>query len=217
MPATAFQRLAARAIDAVVVLFILFLLVITHIFWYMDELSDAHQYSPWGRSFIASVSYLGLYIIYEAVFHTYNRGQTPGKLAMNIYLTALPAATFGQDNNINNINSMKSPVDTGNIHAPRLYQSLIRIILPVTPLLFFEPWPLWASLACLATGIPVLWSTKYRGRAIHDFLANTCVIYIEPAQEDADFFKKEKELHQERREKYNLGLFRQIWGKEGGK
>ncbi len=214
MPATAFQRLAARAIDAVIVLFILFLLVITQIFWYMNELSDAHQYSPWGRSFIASISYIGLYVIYEAVFHTYNRGQTPGKLLMNIYLVSLPTAAFGQDENTDN---MKSPVDAGDIRAPNLYQSLIRIILPVTPLLFFEPWPLWASLACLATGIPVLWNIKHRGRAIHDFLANTCVIYVEPTQEDADFLKREKELREERTEKYNLGLFRQIWRKDGDK
>ncbi len=191
-PASLFQRLAARVVDAVIVLSVLFVLVVTQIFWFMDDLSDSHQPEPWGRSFVASVSFVVLYVIYESVFHTYNRGQTPGKMALSISLKSVSREGGGEHT------------------APHLWQSFFRTAGPVVPLLFFEPWPWQISLIILAMGLPALFDFREQPRALHDFLVGTCVVYREPTSEDEEFIRTEKELRRERIEKYGWGFFRQI-------
>ena len=71
------------------VLCIQFVLVVLQIFWFMDDLSQRYDFEPWGRSFMASMIYLGLYACYEVYFHTFAGGQTPGKIFMKIEVARL--------------------------------------------------------------------------------------------------------------------------------
>lgn len=83
-PATPWRRVAARAIDAATVVTLLWTLVVTHALWFMPELTDRFQPEPWGRSFVATLAFLVLAAIYEAVFVVRNEGQTPGKDLMDL-------------------------------------------------------------------------------------------------------------------------------------
>ena len=83
-PASLVRRAAARAIDLATVFFLMWALVVTRVLFFMDRLSDRIHPDPWGRAFVATVTFVVLATVYEIVFLVANKGQTPGKDIMKL-------------------------------------------------------------------------------------------------------------------------------------
>lgn len=188
------RRVAARATDLVVVFFIQFMLVVVQIFWFMDDVSQRYDFEPWGRSFMASMIFIGLYGIYEIFFHTFAGGQTPGKILLEIEV-----------------------VRHQDARTPSLLQSLVRWPLAgiALPLLFapnselwFAHYKLWALALWLAPGVTAVF-TKDRF-SLHDLVAGTQVVRHVQTEEETQQIEDMKSRRKELREKYGLGLFNKL-------
>ena len=179
------RRVVARATDLLVVFFIEFVLVVVQVFWFMDDVSDSVQPEPWGRSFMATVIFIGIYAIYEVIFHTRANGQTPGKLLLQVKV-----------------------VRAADGEAPRWWQSAVRwpLVGVAFPLLFAPnlgfPNFLWLVGIALAPGITAIFSKNRRG--IHDLLAATIVVSHEPTEEEKRQDQQIRDRARERREKYSV-------------
>ena len=190
-PAPLWRRLVARATDLLVVLCIQFVLVVLQIFWFMDDLSQRYDFEPWGRSFMASMIYLGLYACYEVYFHTFAGGQTPGKIFMKIEVARLSDG-----------------------RPPVWWQSLARwpVAGVALPLLFAPDaqlwlvhYKLWAVGLWLLPGVTAL-ITPAR-RSLPDLLAGTQVVRHIQTEEETQQLEDMKRRRTELREKYGLGRF----------
>ena len=187
--APVWRRVFARVVDLLVVFFVQFVLVVVQIFWFMNSLSERFDPEPWGRPFVASLTYISLYCIYEIFFHTKANGQTPGKLLLHVKVVRV--------------------VD-GN--PPRWWQSLLRWPLAgvAFPLLFVVNF--WLALGLwLAPGITAV-ATRKR-RALHDHISSTMVVSHEPTEEERRQDQEIRERARERREKYSIW---KLWGDRGG-
>lgn len=181
------------------VFFIQFILVVVQIFWFMDDASRNHDYEPWGRPFIATMTYIGLYALYEIFFHTKAGGQTPGKILMRIEVVSRGRG-IGREQN----------------QPPSLAQSIIRWPLAgvAFPLLFapneqlwFAHYKLWALALWLLPGITAVF-TKDK-LSLPDLLANTRVVRHIQTEDELKQLEDMKQRRKEVREKYG-------WGRLGG-
>lgn len=77
-PAEAWRRIAARVVDAATVATILWVLVVLRVLWFVPALTARFQPDPWGRGFVATISFVVLAVVYESVFVSRSAGQTPG-------------------------------------------------------------------------------------------------------------------------------------------
>ena len=151
------RRLVARLLDALTVFAILFALVVVRVFWYMDSLSDSIQPDPWGRGFVATVTFVALFAVYETVFVS-QRGQTPGKDAMKLKVV-------GHDDD----------------QPPNAIRAALRWALPGALCLVH---PIWlAALAVTATGATALAPGR---RAVHDLIAGTRVVVYDADVEEPE-------------------------------
>ena len=175
----------ARATDLLVVFFIEFVLVVVQVFWFMDDVSESVQPEPWGRSFMATVIFVGIYAVYEVIFHTRANGQTPGKLLLRV-----------------------KAVRAADGEAPRWWQSALRwpLVGVAFPLLFAPnlgfPNFLWLVGIALAPGIAAVFNKNRRG--IHDLLVSTIVVSHEPTEEEKRQDRQIRDRARERREKYSV-------------
>jgi uncharacterized RDD family membrane protein YckC len=153
--AAVWRRAAARAIDAATVFFLLWALVVLHVLWFMDDASNHVAPRPWGRGFVATVTFVVLAAAYEVLFLTRNQGRTPGKDILKIRVQPLHG---------------DRPLGRGQALARWALPGLA-IILP----------PLWVgALVAVAVGAPIAAS---RRRAVHDLLARTVVVAYDPHEE----------------------------------
>jgi uncharacterized RDD family membrane protein YckC len=151
------RRVAARAIDAATVFFLLWALVVVRVLWFMDFLSDRVDPEPWGRAFVATATFVVFSAVYEVIFLVHNKGQTPGKDIMKVRVV---------------------PTD-GNKHVGA-GRAVARWLLPGLAVLV--P-PFWlGALAATATGIPAL--AQRRRRAVHDLVGGTVVVPYDRDEED---------------------------------
>ncbi|MGH9187144.1 MAG: RDD family protein [Acidimicrobiales bacterium] len=155
-PAVLWRRAAARAIDAATVFFVLWALVVLRVLWFMGELSERVDLEPWGRRFVATVTFVVFHAVYEVVFLTRNQGQTPGKDIMNIRVV---------------------PLDGGDdVTAVR---AATRWLVPGVGVLVPPVW-LGAMVVC-ASGVT---AAAGRRRAVHDLVAGTMVVPYARDRED---------------------------------
>lgn len=148
----------ARAIDALTVLCILWALVITQIFWFMNRLSERFDPEPWGRTFVATMSFVVLSALYEMVFLVRSKGQTPGKDLMK--MRVIP--TDGSD-------------------RVKTVRAFVRWLLPGVLAVAFvaSPWLGAATVAAIAA------TALLPGRrAVHDLVAATMVVPYDRDNED---------------------------------
>jgi len=188
------SRIAARATDLLVVFFIEFILVIVQIFWFMDSVSRKYDFEPWGRPFMASMIFIGLYAIYETFFHTFAGGQTPGKILLRIKV-----------------------VRRKDEKPPSLLQSFARwplagIALPLlfapNATLWFAHYKLWALALWLAPGITAFLTKNHL--SIHDLAAGTKVVRHIQTDEELKQIAEDATSRKEIREKYGFGFFRRL-------
>lgn len=78
-PAPVRLRALARVLDLLTVFMILWMMSVLQILWFMDRLSGRFSPEPWGRPFVAIVTFVVLAAAYETYFLRRNMGQTPGK------------------------------------------------------------------------------------------------------------------------------------------
>lgn len=142
------RRLAARLVDTIAVATWMFALSIAHIFIHLQLWSDSVTPEPWGRWFLATVTFVVLYAVYEIGFIT-RTGSTPGKDLLGVRV-----------------------VDASTGLNPRLSQSFLRWL----PLGAAQPIPLlW--LGMLLTGaIGATGLADPERRALHDRLSGTRVV-----------------------------------------
>lgn len=147
-PGSVWRRAAARVVDLVTVLFINLALVLGGLAAVVDRASTRWSPEPWGRAFVATVTYSIILLVYEVVFLAL-RGQTPGKDLFN--LKVVEAATFSR---------------------PRWWVALIRT-LPIVGARIV-PGALAGTLAIGVLGVATPFGARRRG--LHDRLARTIVI-----------------------------------------
>jgi uncharacterized RDD family membrane protein YckC len=83
LPAPYWRRILARMLDALTVFWLLFALVVTGLAFWVQPLAEQLDPGPWHRAFVSTLTYAGLFVLYEVVFLA-ARGQTPGKDVMKI-------------------------------------------------------------------------------------------------------------------------------------
>lgn len=132
-------------------------LVVLQVFWFMDELSGRVDPEPWGRAFVATVTFVVLHGVYEVTFLTLNQGQTPGRDLLRIRV--VPAR--GDD----------------VLDARR---ALRRWVLPGLSALV--P-PVWAG-GLLVAGVTATAAWPRRRRGAADLLAGTVVVHYDRDKED---------------------------------
>ena len=145
------RRLVARLLDMFTTFFLTFALVVIVFVWFLDDLAQAVDPDPWGRAFIATVLYVMVATVYEVVF-LWQRGQTPGKDAMNVRVIS----------------------DTDGIGLPFGVACRRSVALA---LLRLVPGAFTGTVATFLVGVTCLGDE--RRRAVHDHLAGTWVIYRE--------------------------------------
>jgi uncharacterized RDD family membrane protein YckC len=155
--AALWRRGTARAIDMVTVFFVLWALVVSHVFWFMGDLSDRVDPSPWGRAFVATLTYLVMYIVYEVVFLTRSMGQPPGRDVMKVRVVPLSGS--------------------GQLGAAR---AAGRWLLPGV---FLVVPPVWLGLS-LVLGPAAITALLPRRRGLHDRVAGTVVVDYDRTKED---------------------------------
>jgi uncharacterized RDD family membrane protein YckC len=138
------------------VLTILWVLVVLRVLWFMSGLTGRFQPDPWGRAFVATVSFVALAIVYEAVFVSRSSGQTPGMDIVNVRVVG--------------------PGADGTVGA-------VRAVLRVLPVLVVPMVrPVWAAVALLAVfGLMLARPTR---RSLVDSLTGTTVVPFDRDLED---------------------------------
>ena len=157
LPAAVWRRAAARLVDAAVVFFVLWMLVVLRVLWFMGSLSDDVDPEPWGSAFVPTVVFVALFLVYEVVYVAYNRGQTPGKELLKVRVVRRS--------------------DHGEVGLGR---ALVRSLLPVGVWLAS---PVWLALGLLfvpGTSAPL----TQRRAAWHDHLASTAVVHYDRRAEE---------------------------------
>lgn len=158
-PAAIWRRAAARAADAAVVFFVLWALSVLQVLWFVGPLSESVAPEPWGRAFVATAIFVGLLLIYEIVYVTWNQGQTPGKERFKVRVVR--------------------HADQSGVGFRR---ATVRALLPVLAWLVS---PLWLAAALLlTTGSSVPFGR--RRAAWHDLLSGTVAIHYDRAAEEED-------------------------------
>lgn len=159
LPAALWRRAAARLVDAAIVFFVLWALVVLRVFWFMGALSERLDPQPWGRAFVPTVAFVVLHLTYEVVFLTWNKGQTPAKEHFKIRVVR-----------------QHEPGDPGPARA------LGRSTLPGVAWLASPVWLALGLLALLGTAAPL----SHRRAAWHDLLAGTSVVHYDRRAEEED-------------------------------
>lgn len=142
------RRLVARVLDMFTTFFLTFALVVIVFVWFLDDLAEAVDPDPWGRAFVATVLYVLVATVYEVVF-LWQRGQTPGKDAMNVRVVS----------------------DAGGVGLPfgvACRRSVVLALLRLVPGAFA------GTLATFVVGVTCF--GDHRRRALHDYVAGTWVI-----------------------------------------
>lgn len=156
--AAIWRRIVAQLLDVATVFFLLFAFVVIRIFWFMDSLSGRFDPQPWGRAFVATLTFIVMYAIYEAIFVSV-RGQTPGMDQMNVRVEVIATAA-----------------------PPGPVRSVFRWLLPG---LLWLITPLWLA-AVLITALWITALAPGR-RAVHDLLTGTrVVVYDTDIEEEPD-------------------------------
>jgi uncharacterized RDD family membrane protein YckC len=182
--AALWRRATARAIDAATVFFMLWALVVSHVFWFMGDLSDRVDPSPWRRAFVATVTYVVMYAAYEVVFLTRSMGQTPGRDVMKVRVVPLDGS--------------------GQLGAAR---AAGRWLLPGAALIV--P-PVWLGVS-IVIGQGVITAALPRGRGAHDRLAGTVVVDYDRTKEDpTSAVPSRRSRRRQEREAEELALHRGI-------
>jgi uncharacterized RDD family membrane protein YckC len=149
-PAALWRRAAARLLDAAVVFFVLWVLVVLRVLWFMGGLAEDVDPEPWGTAFVPTVAFVVLFLAYEVVYLVRNQGQTPGKELLKVRVVR-----HGAD---------------GPIGPAR---ALVRSLLPVLTWLASPAVLALGLLFAPATSVP--WSE--RRAAWHDHLSGTAVVH----------------------------------------
>jgi uncharacterized RDD family membrane protein YckC len=157
VPAALWRRAAARLVDAAVVFFVLWMLVVLRVLWFMGSLSDDVDPEPWGSAFVPTVAFVVLFLVYEVVYVAYNRGQTPGKELLKVRVLRYP--------------------DNGEVGVGR---ALVRSLLPVGVWLASPVWLALGLLLVPGTSAPF----TERRAAWHDHLAGTAVVHYDRRAEE---------------------------------
>jgi uncharacterized RDD family membrane protein YckC len=158
-PAALWRRVGARLADAAAVFFVFWALSVLQVLWFVGPLSDSIAPEPWGRAFIATVIFVGLLLIYEVIYVTWNQGQTPGKERFKVRVVRR--------------------TDQGD---PGLGRAAARALLPV---LVWLATPLWLAAALLfVTGTSAPFNR--RRAAWHDLLSRTTAVHYDRAAEEED-------------------------------
>lgn len=175
-PAAMWRRVLARIIDAVTVFFLLWVLVVLQVLFFMPNLVDAVDPGPWGQYLVPAIFFLVLHAVYEVVFHTWNRGQTPAKDLLKIRVERV---ADGAD--------------------PTLTQSILRWVLP-GGLQFVPPVP----LGSVAVGLTATSAFDPDRRMLHDRIAGTRVVAFDrnaiEAEERGEDEQERPSLREMRRE-----------------
>jgi uncharacterized RDD family membrane protein YckC len=151
LAAAFWRRVLARLLDSLAVFWIEFALVVMGAAFWVAPLTDRIHPGPWGRAFVATITYAVFLVIYEVVFITAN-GQTPGKDLLKIKVVRV---VDGETPTLNQA----------------LRRSLVHAALCVVP----KAW--LASLAQFAVGLTSLRSPMRRSLADH--VAGTQVVYFD--------------------------------------
>lgn len=147
-PASLIRRLVARAVDTVAVATWMFALSVAHIFIHLQLWSDSVAPEPWGNWFLATITFVVVYALYDIAFTT-RTGATPGKDLLGLKV-----------------------VDTDTGLPPSLSAALIRwlpfgVLQPVPP----------AWLAVVLSGLVGATGFAHtERRALHDRLSGTQVV-----------------------------------------
>jgi uncharacterized RDD family membrane protein YckC len=146
----------ALLVDVVTVLFVNLGLVLIGGAALVDRAVDRWSPEPWGDSFVPTLVYAALFLVYETAF-VVARGQTPGMdlLHLKVVVTA-----------------------TGE--HPRLARAIVRTVPLVA--LRLVPGALAGTLAMLALGVTCPFDRQRR--ALHDLLVGTVVIDYDADDED---------------------------------
>jgi uncharacterized RDD family membrane protein YckC len=167
-PASWWRRTAARLVDAAVVFFVLWTLVVLRVLWFMGPLSDDVTVEPWGHAFVPTVAFIVLFVVYESVYVAYNRGQTPGKELLKVRVVRR-RVDEGHDG------------DEGDeLTGPGPVRSLVRSLLPALAWLASPVWLGFGVLLALGTSGPL----SRRRAAWHDHLADTAVVHYDRRAEE---------------------------------
>lgn len=157
-PAELWRRAAARLLDAAVVFFVLWVLVVLRVLWFMGELAEDVAPEPWGTAFVPTVAFVALFLAYEVTYLVRNQGQTPGKELLKVRV--VPAGT-----------------EDGHVGPAR---ALLRSLLPVLTWLVSPAVLALGLLFAPATSVP--WSR--RRAAWHDHLGGTAVVHYDRQAEE---------------------------------
>jgi uncharacterized RDD family membrane protein YckC len=150
------RRLAARVADSLTVFFVVWALVVTGAFWFVDDLSDTISPEPWGRAFVVTALYSVLAGIYEVIYLRWDRGQTPGK---DFFKVRVVRADGGGE------------LAFGQVVARWVLPGAVRVLPPV-----------WlGTAAVLATAITIPFDR--RRRTLHDLVAGTVVVFYDRSRE----------------------------------
>jgi len=155
------RRIAAFALDALVVFWLQFALTVLGVLWYIDSSTDivngetirtvSHRGpEPWGDDFAPLITFIVLAFIYEVVFIS-TRGQTPAKERLKIRVTR---------------------VSDGKV--PTVRQAMLRSSVVAVFRLVPGALMLVGNLAAFATGVTSPFNL--RRRALHDYLSGTMVV-----------------------------------------
>jgi uncharacterized RDD family membrane protein YckC len=161
-PAAWWRRAAARLVDAAVVFFVLWMLVVLRVLWFMGSLSDDVAPEPWGHAFVPTVAFVVLFVAYDAAYVAYNRGQTPGKELLKVRV-------------------VRRRADEGDeLTDPGPVRALARSLLPALVWLASPVWLGFGLLFALGTSGPL----SRRRAAWHDHLAETSVVHYDRRAEE---------------------------------
>jgi uncharacterized RDD family membrane protein YckC len=158
-PAVLWRRAAARLLDAAVVFFVLWALVVLRVLWFMGPLAEDVDPQPWGTAFAPTVAFVVLSFAYEVVYLVRNEGRTPGKERLGVRVV--------RDG-------------TGGPIGPA--RALARTLLPVVIWLASPAVLALGLLLAPATSVPF----SRRRAAWHDHLSGTAVVHDDSSDDDGD-------------------------------
>jgi len=148
----------ALLVDSVTVLFVNLALVLIGGAALVDRAVDRWSPEPWGDSFVPTIVYASLFLIYESAVVA-ARGQTPG---MDLLHLKVVVASTGRQ--------------------PAVPRAIVRTVPLVV--LRLVPGAVAGTLAMLGLGVSC--PVDRQRRAVHDLLAGTVVIAYDADTEDGD-------------------------------
>lgn len=154
----------ARALDAVTVFFVLWMLAVLQLLGFVSDLADRFSPEPWGRALVPTLVFCVAWGVYEVVFLRYNDGQTPGKDFLDIRVVR---RIDGND--------------------PSVLRAALRWLIPGAATALVWPvvdWPVAPLALTAATAVTALFDTQHR--AVHDHLTGTIVVHYRHRSDDSD-------------------------------